>query len=422
MILTRLPGKLGKCESWPSSLAILASLFLSACATTAPTNILLEKTPALSYSFDQWIDEQKVVREREEKSAPDNESLENIKKAHENLVVMSFSGGGARAAALAAAVVEELGEHRNRVAIISSASGGSVTAGYLAAGGTRSLEKLWEKFLERDNMKELTPQLFPLYLTGGNRSKVFAKHLDEHLFEPGLTFGTLASLWSRNQPFVVLNASDMSSGSNFVFTQASFGALCSDLSAYPLTEAIAASAAVPIAMSPITLKNFWNDSNCVLRDSVSDGYDAYYQDAYAKRYSNLPNFLSARYLHSLRHAHEPESVAGTDKEPYRRPKFIHLLDGGLSDNLASRVLLRTFAGETIPKLRAIGVRRILLVQVNAKSDAPNDALDGSPDSPGIWEMFKTAVLNPIDVTTALSAYRPDPGCAFLVRFHRQASK
>ncbi len=379
MSKNRHPAGRGTFELFFREMVVLASLALSACATNLPTNEPLVRLPARSYHFDAWITSQKTVRKEERERATSDDERKSIEKSHENLVVMSFSGGGTRAAALAAAVLEQLGEHRNRVAIISSTSGGSVTAGFVAAEGTGSLSQFEERFLRYDNTKDLTPRLFPLYFTGGNRSQVFARQLDERLFASGLNFGELAARWDQNRPFVVLNASDMSSGHNFVFTQESFGALCSDLSTYPLSEAIAASAAVPVAMSPITLANHWDKTNCALRADSS--YDEYYRQAYVRRHTNLPDFISARYLHSLRHAYEPESAAGTDQEPYRRPQFVHLLDGGLSDNLASRALLRTFGGETIPRLRAIGVKRILLVQVNAKSDGPDDDLDRSSDSP-----------------------------------------
>lgn len=398
---------------------LLACLALTACATNAPKNVPLDGEPVRSYEFGNWLKSQKTLRKAELDSAQSLDKRVQIAHNQENLVVMSFSGGGSRAAALAAGVLKGLPvKYKNRVAIISSASGGSVTAGFVAAEGADSmtLTRFEHNFLRYDNTEKLAPQLFPLYFTGGNRSQVFARHLDERLFSSNLTYGDLSERWNQNRPFVIINASDMSSGQNFVFTQESFRALCSNLSSYPISEAIAASAAVPVLMTPITLVNHWNALTCAHRDS-SD-YDNAYRKAYTERYDNLPAFISARHLHSLRHAYTLESEEGDGNGPFRRPKYLHLLDGGLSDNLASRALLSTFKPETIKELGEIGVKRVLLVQVNAKSDVPNKNLDQSSASPGVLQMLKTAILNPIDVTTELSNFIGREYWAQLIAYQR----
>jgi outer membrane protein OmpA-like peptidoglycan-associated protein len=381
---------------------LLTLLPLAGCVTNVPSNKVLSGTLDRPYDFKTWLEKEKERRDAEKKGKS-GEELQEIQKRHQNLVVMSFSGGGSRAAALAAGALAGLGEHQKQIAIISSTSGGSVTAGFVAAEGVESLPKLDESFLSQGNMWHLVPQLLPMVFTGENRSQAFARYLDQRLFASNSpSFGTLALRWEQRRPFVVLNASDMSSGFNFVFTQRTFGALCSDLSQYPLTEAIAASAAVPVAMSPITLANHWNSDKCT---ASGEEYDKYFEWAYERRYANLTRFVTARFLHSLRHTYEDsEKVAGTPKEPYRPMRFLHLLDGGLTDNLASRALLQAFQGDTPEKLREIGVKRLLLVQVNAKSESQDASRDSSSGSPGIWDMAKTSVLNPIDVTTTLSSF------------------
>ena len=175
---------------------------------------------------------------------------------------MSFSGGGLRAATLAASVLDQLDDEglADKIAVISSTSGGSVAAGYFAAKGMEGMEEFRDQFLYNDNTSDLTRLLLPSMVTGANRSHQFANYLDERLFqsEPP-TYGDLIAKWNKdNTPFVVLNASDMSSGRTFEFTQESFSNLCSDLGVYRLSEAMAASAAFPFLMSPIPLRNHWD--------------------------------------------------------------------------------------------------------------------------------------------------------------------
>src|SRR6185437_7160412 len=55
---------------------------------------------------------------------------------------------------------------------------------------------------------------------------------------------------------LILNAADMVEGVPFSFTQNNFDLLCSDLSKVKLSTAVAASAAFPVALSPVTLKNY----------------------------------------------------------------------------------------------------------------------------------------------------------------------
>jgi NTE family protein len=60
---------------------------------------------------------------------------------------------------------------------------------------------------------------------------------------------------SSDGPFVAIHATDLTIGSPFTFVQDQFDYLCSDLSTYPVARAVAASSAVPLVFSPITLRN-----------------------------------------------------------------------------------------------------------------------------------------------------------------------
>ena len=55
---------------------------------------------------------------------------------------------------------------------------------------------------------------------------------------------------------ILATATDISTGARLGFAQRTFDELCSDLSAVPLSRAAAASSAVPLALSPVTLNNY----------------------------------------------------------------------------------------------------------------------------------------------------------------------
>ena len=56
-------------------------------------------------------------------------------------------------------------------------------------------------------------------------------------------------------PQLFITATDMSLGTGFEFTWDQFALICSDLRTVPLSFAVAAPSAVPLLLSPMTLKN-----------------------------------------------------------------------------------------------------------------------------------------------------------------------
>mgnify|MGYP001109114586 CR=1 FL=1 len=197
-------------------------------------------------------------------------SLSSPADSDDTLLIVTFSGGGTRAAALAYGVLEQLAAttyQRNgrtmrlldEVDIISSVSGGSFTAAYYALHGDGIFSDFETVFLKRDVQGELTRKMLAPYNIARASSPKFgrvdlvAEYLDAELFGQS----TFADLVRRGQrPFVMINASDMSLGTRFEFTQDQFDLLCSDLSTFPIARAVAASSAVPILFSPMTLRNY----------------------------------------------------------------------------------------------------------------------------------------------------------------------
>ena len=72
---------------------------------------------------------------------------------------------------------------------------------------------------------------------------------DELLFN-GATFG---DLYRGSGPLILASATDISTGSRFVFSQNLFDILCSDLNAVRLSRAASASSAVPVVLSSLTI-------------------------------------------------------------------------------------------------------------------------------------------------------------------------
>ena len=197
-------------------------------------------------------------------------NLSNTGNSDSLQVFLAFSGGGTRAAALSYGVLEELarteivweGQRRrllDEVDYISSVSGGSFTAAYYALHGDGIFTNFEGRFLDRDIQWQLTWRLFsPLnwYRLASpyfNRSDMAAEFYHRHIFA-GATFDDL--LKRNRRPFLSLNATDMSLGATFQFTQDQFDFLCSDLSTFPVARAVAASAAFPILLSPVTVNNY----------------------------------------------------------------------------------------------------------------------------------------------------------------------
>ena len=303
--------------------------------------------------------------------------------ASDTMVVVAFSGGGTRAAAFSYGVLEELrrtellvNNQRTRlldeVDVITGVSGGSFTALAYALYGERLFDEYERRFLKRDVQgaligRFLSPQNWPaLSSAGWGRSELAAAYYDEILFE-GATFGDLVG---KSGPIAIASATDISTGSRLAFTQGDFDLICSDLSKVPLSRAAAASSAVPLVLSPVTINNY-------------GGTCGYKEPAWARAISD-PENRARPAGRALQRYKEMQSFQDSAKRPY-----LHLVDGGVSDNLGMRSVLEGL--EQIEVSRSFGrqsrvdrLKRIVVIVVNSLSvpktnwdeneRPPNDAL------------------------------------------------
>ncbi|MDH3690395.1 MAG: patatin-like phospholipase family protein [Gammaproteobacteria bacterium] len=308
----------------------------------------------------------------------------------EILFFMTFSGGGTRAAALSYGVLEKLantsieidGQPRrllDEVDVISSVSGGSFTAAYYGLFGEQIFEDFETRFLKRNVQGGLIRQLsnprnwFRLPSRTFGRSDLAAELYDKHLFQ-GLTFGDLRD---RSETAIVINATDATQGTEFSFHQAQFDWICSNIAAYPVARAVAASSAVPGALGSITLRN--HAGNCNFETPV------WITQALSKRQTHTSEYQQANRI---------ASYLDSDERP-----FIHLLDGGLSDNLGVRAILDQIIvlGGIVESLRGVGmgqIRKIVVIIVNAEtaSEKDLDLLERLP----LLAQLKTASRVPIN--------------------------
>jgi len=280
------------------------------------------------------------------------------------LVGLAFSGGGTRAAAFSYGVLEAMADVKvgsegretrlvDEIDAISSVSGGSFTAAYYGLFGDRIFEDYADKFLYRNVQGHLTRSMFyptswgKLGSARFNRSDLAAEYYDEILFE-GKTFGDILA---RNGPRLNINATEIALGAQFTFDAPQFALICSDYADFPVSRAVTASSAVPILFSSVILRNYAGTCPFVL-------------PPWAKAAAQSTDTTS-RTRHLVK---QMARYADSEEMPY-----IHLYDGGLTDNLGVRPFLNrlTLAGDSWELAKAMGVtdvHRLLVIVVNAQSE------------------------------------------------------
>jgi len=358
----------------------LMLVILTACGSFQRNPQLVEFNPAAGYRFGNLA------------LGPGN--------SDDLFVVVSFSGGGTRAAAMAYGVMKTLestriqwnGEEKSlldEVDMITSVSGGSFTSGYYALHGKEIFDGRFEEvFLNRNIEGKLLGQLLnPINLfnlLGGrsySRSDLAADYYDQHIFN-GATWADLALRYRR--PYVMINATDMTMGAQFQFIQDQFDLLCSNLDGVHLARAVATSSAFPGLLSPLTYANYANQG-CNFTDSD------WVSNAESTRRTNaqLANLAETR-----RSYYSPDNFTGGWRD------YIHLIDGGVIDNIGLRGLILALEYEIFPysllqKFNNEEIDKLLMVVVNGASLAQTDR-DNSSSVPGLFDnIFRTASV-PVD--------------------------
>jgi NTE family protein len=226
--------------------------------------------------------------------------------------------------------------------------------------------------------RAISPKYWPDYIGGtAGRSELAANYYDEILFN-GATFGDLGR---SDGPYIVASATDISTGSRLPFNQSVFNLMCSDLNAVRLSRAAAASSAVPVVLSTVTIDNY--GGSCSF--DVPPWVKLFTQ-------SDDPPRPAAR---AIRELNESRVLADGVNRPY-----VHLVDGGVSDNVGMRGVLDAL--QLLEALHAAGiptpldhVKRIVVIVVNSLSSPPT-AWDTSEQGPGVVDVLLQSTGVPID--------------------------
>ncbi len=297
-------------------------------------------------------------------------------RAKDDLVVLlAFSGGGTRAAALAYGVLETLrdtpvvvnGKGRqllDEVDLISSVSGGSVTAAYYGLYGSRIFTDFDDHFLKRDFESSVVSSLLnPLkWFDSEGRTENLVRQFNEELFD-GATFSDMLHL---DGPLILINTSDLAEGVRLSFTQEYFDLLCTDLSSFPIARAVAASAAVPLVLNPVVVKNH---GGCI---------------------ESTPKWITAA-EHQFAGDPERELIIDGLKTYLNKDErlFVHMVDGGITDNLGLRAIgeiVDLAGGPTAfqKKMKSRPPRQVAVIVVDASTDVAH-VMDASNEEPNLGE-------------------------------------
>ena len=323
------------------------------------------------------------------------EGMERSRGEHEDLVILAFSGGGTRAAAFSYGVLEALrdievttstgGKTRmlDEVDVITGVSGGSFTALGYGLYGDKLFNLFESSFLKRNVQGTLIRRILnplnwaALWSSGWGRSELAAQLYDEILFHDA----TFADLERAGGPVIAVGATELTTGARVVFLPQNFDIMCADLSSIKLSRAAAASSAVPVALSPVTIDNY-------------GGHCGYREPAWLRAFADQrnPPRPAGRILKRLEELEQLDDAS--------EDRYFHLVDGAVSDNLGLRGVLDFL--EAFEALRLAGrptpldhLRRILIFVVNSAS-SPSFDWNEKESSPGAVSILVKAAGVPVD--------------------------
>jgi NTE family protein len=328
-------------------------------------------------------------------------------RSSRTFVILTFSGGGTRAAGLSYGVLQQLattpmpgnGHLIDNVDVISSVSGGSFASMDYAMRGKQMLADFESTFLRKPvqtilfksaylNPRNLFKLLFDPHF---HRIDVAAQVYDDVLFH-NVTFEDLLKVQKANdRPFIIANATELEIGSRFEWTQDQFDPICSDIMPMHVARAVAASSDFPFLLPPMVLEKY-DASRCDYQTPswlpIARNNDAYLNPSRVRYATELEGYL----------------------DPARR--YLHTLDGGIADNIGLRGPLHalistdTFVkpqngrtGFTLLPLLSAGsqrpIDRVLIVVVNAGTEG-EVTIDKTSKLPGLKTIVGGISGTPMD--------------------------
>ena len=288
-------------------------------------------------------------------------------------VILSFSGGGTRAAAMAYGVLQELRDTQvtvngtqkrllDEVDQISSVSGGSFTAAYYGLNGESTFETFEDAFLRKDVEGHMKWSLFrPIHWFGSkDRTQRAIEYYQKILFHDA----TFDQMLRPDGPFIVINASDLATGVRWSFIQGYFDLLCSDLSSFPVANAVAASSAVPVVFNPVVIENYPDCADHQFKISPEVRERMQTDPEMAMLYDGIQAY--------------------DDKQGH---KYVFLVDGGITDNLGLRAfsdVINVSGGpkQYLERLHREAPSKVIFIAVDASTHGATD-LGETNRQPGI---------------------------------------
>jgi len=267
-------------------------------------------------------------------------------KTDNNFVGIAISGGGSRASVFSAAVLFELQRYGllQQVDVISSVSGGSFTAAYYVLSCDDpnktpptvegSARPRWDPDVVFPKLQKnlifkwvrnsfWIVHIFRYWLTYYDRTDVMAWIIADTLYDTSWFKGRGFHFKDLNpqRPYLILNATNNTEHAGgtrvFCFTKECFDKLQSSIDYYPIAHAVMASAAFPAVFQSVTLKDY------------------------------------------------------SHKEDW----YVHLIDGGASDNLGITALEEILEHKTNPQSR-----KLIIVIDAHKANYGKDPRDPDPRS------------------------------------------
>ena len=311
------------------------------------------------------------------------------------LLFVTFSGGGKRSAAFGHGALRGMRDiplHRpdgstvnllNALDYLSGVSGGSFPAAHYGLYRDKSFATFRSDFLDVD----INSYIWGIYLLPWNwgwlvnplvgTNDYMARVYDRLMFH-GATYEDLAKV---GRPIVSIDATDITNGATFPILGTSFDLLCSDLNSFPIATAVAASNAFPGLFSPITLRSYADRCHGVKPPLTADSMMSVTEtETDAARRQQLAR------LHDI--YADPETT-----------QYVHLMDGGIADNLALRALLNFFvvfkAERQLFRDTALGTRRILVISVDGEA-ATSPTLGLQRMVGGVFKIMSAASGTQID--------------------------
>jgi len=301
-------------------------------------------------------------------------------------IALALSGGGARAASFSLGVLLQLRDMKgpdgraliDKVALVTSVSGGSTIAAYFGLFGRAGLDRFRADMLDKDwqgqlNTTFMSPDNWQRLMQGGvNGPDKLANWLDKEVYA-GRHMRDLT-----DHPRVIINAADLYNGTPFAFAAPYFDAICSNLGDVRVADAVAASMSVPVAFRPIVVK--LPEGECP---------------------TPMPPWVDA----VRRDRASPTLLRETARafEAYRDPsrmKYVHLTDGGVADNfgLSSLVTIRRAAEKPYGPYSArdaVKIKRMTFLLVNSERYADGDwsMRPEGPDAVQLVDAMISASIN-----------------------------